>query len=196
MPDKIRATVGVPAGARWIERRAVLTGIAALALTAATAAVPAAAEDNSVSAFLSAALALDRYEIAALALTLGVIFFATLTAILLVRTRARAERMDAQARAEIMALRAEVDRTKALLLSDPQVIVVWPASSDEPEILGDTAIVTEVPVPRRALAFGTWLAPDQAQAIERAVEALRARGQGFIMNVTTLAGRHIDAEGR
>src|SRR5262245_63132304 len=127
MPDKIRATVGGPAGARWIERRAVLTGIAAMAPTAA------AAEDNSVAAFLSAALALDRYEIAALALTLGVIFFATVTAILLVRTRVRAERMDAQARAEIMALRAEVDRAKALLLSEPQVIVVWPASSDEPE---------------------------------------------------------------
>jgi signal transduction histidine kinase len=194
MPDKIRATVGVP-GARWIERRAVLTGFAAMAPTAATAA-QAAAADNSVSAFLSAALALDRYEIAALALTLGVIFFATVTAILLVRTRARAERMDAQARVEIMALRAEVDRTKALLLSEPQVIVVWPASSDEPEILGDTGIVTDVPVPRRALAFGTWLTPAQAQAIERAVEALRARGQGFVMAVTTLAGRHIEAEGR
>src|SRR5262249_20781873 len=139
MSDKIRATVGVPAGAVWLKRRAVLPGIAAMAPTAATAAVPAAAaEDNSVSAFLSAALALDRYEIAALALTLGVIFFATLTAILLVRTRARAERMEAEARVEIMALKAEVDRAKALLLSEPQVIVVWPASGEEPEILGDS----------------------------------------------------------
>ena len=55
----------------------------------------------------------------ALALTLGVTFFATVTAIMLVRTRARAERADAAARSEIMALKAEVDRTKALLLSQP-----------------------------------------------------------------------------
>jgi len=35
------------------------------------------------------------------------------------------------------------------------------------------------PVPRRALAFGTWLEPGDAHAIESAVAALRSRGEGF-----------------
>ena len=149
-----------------------------------------------LSAYIDAAFSLDRYEAAALALTLGVIFFATVTAIMLVRTRARAAVIDAQARADILQLKAEVDRLKTLLLSEPQVIVVWPPGGDEPEILGDTAIVTSAPVARRALAFGTWLAPDQARATEQAVEALRSRGESFDLALTTLGGRHIEAGGR
>jgi signal transduction histidine kinase len=192
MPDTIRANVGVFIRPRRIELRAGAAFIATIFPT------PAAAKETPalILAFLNAALALDRHEIAALALTLGVTFFATVTAIMLVRTRGRAERMDAAARAEIMALKAEVDRAKALLLSQPQVIMVWSASGDEPEILGDTAIITTAPTARRALAFGTWLAPDQAHSMERAVEALRSRGEGFAMALTTLAGRHIEAEGR
>src|SRR4051812_47502798 len=203
MPDLIRANVGAFSRPR---RTGIRAARAARAITAATAlgAVvspnPANAATDSdgalLLAFLNAALALDPYEIAALALTLGVIFFATLTAILLVRTRARAARRDADARAEIMGLKAEIDRVKALLLSEPQAIVVWPASGDEPEIIGDTAIVTPVPIARRALAFGSWLAPDQAHALERAVDTLRSRGEGFAMALTTLAGRHVQAEGR
>src|SRR5690348_9978081 len=194
MPNLIRARVGDLARLRRIDIRA------AIALISVIYPTPAGAElvsDPSVLlAFLTAALALDRYELAALALTLGVIFFATVTAIMLMRTRARGARRHAAARAEITALKAEVDRTKALLLSEPQAIIVWPASGEEPEILGDTGIVTPVPIARRVLAFGTWLAPEEARALEGAVEVLRARGEGFAMALTTLAGRHVQAEGR
>ena len=193
MPETIRANVGGFVRPRRIDVRAAAAFVATVVPTSAEAQAPGS---SLVESFVSAAMALDRHEIAALTLTLGVTFFATVTAIMLVRTRQRAERQDAAARTEIMALKAEVDRHKALLLSQPQVIVVWPASGEEPEILGDTAIVATTPIARRALAFGTWLAPDQAHAMERAVEALRARGEGFVMALTTLAGRHIEAEGR
>jgi len=195
MRDPIRArTVGVPARPRGKDVRALCA--TAIAVTAYPTAALAEDSAGPILAFLQAALALDRYEIAALALTLGVIFFATVTAVMLVRTRARAERKDAAARAEIMALKAEVDRANALLLSEPQVIVVWPATGEEPEILGDTSLVTAAPVPRRALAFGTWLEPDKARAIESAIADLRSRGAGFAMALTTLTGRHLQAEGR
>ena len=46
------------------------------------------------------------------------------------------------------------------------------------------------------LAFGAWLEPDKAQAMEHAVDALRAGGKGFSMQLVTLAGRAIEAEGR
>ena len=192
MPDTIRAKeVGVRARLRG---HGVGTAVASGAVpTAALAAPP----DGTVSpTYLDALAALDRYEVAALALTLGVILFAVVTAIMLLRTRGRAQRSEAEARSEIIALKAELDRTSTLLLSEPQVIVTWAAASDEPEILGDTAIVTRIPVPRRALAFGSWLEPDKARAMESAVEALRSRGEGFAMALTTLAGRHIEAEGR
>src|SRR5262249_47322861 len=194
MPETVRANVGI------LSRPRRMNVGAATALMTATLATPAAAEEAgesaSEAAFLHAVLALDRYEIVTLVLTLGVIFFATVTAIMLVRTRARAERTNTQARAEIMALKAEVDSARALLLSEPQIIAVWSASGEQPEILGDTSIVTAAPVPRRALAFGTWLPPDKARAIEAAIAALQARGEGFAMALTTLSGRHIEAEGR
>ena len=194
MPDLIRANVGVAGHPRRINFGA------AAAFVAVTWPSAAAAEelplDAVALAFLNAALALDRYETAALALTLGVTFFATVTAIMLVRTRVRAEGADFVARAEIMALKTELDRTKALLLADPQVIVIWPASGEEPEVLGDTALLTPVPVARRALTFATWLEADKAEALERAVAALRSRGESFAMTLTTLAGRHVEADGR
>jgi signal transduction histidine kinase len=195
MPDTIRAReVGVRARLRG-------QGVGAAAAAVANGAAPAAAladlSDGAASpTYLDALAALDRYEIAVLTLTLGVILFAVVTAIMLLRTRSRAQRNEAQARAEIVALKAELDRTGTLLLSEPQVIVTWAAASDEPQILGDTAIVTRIPVPRRALAFGSWLEPDKAHAMESAVDALRSRGEGFAMALTTLASRHIEAEGR
>ena len=171
----------------------------AAALAPAGFPASALAEEMNASAlasFFRVALDLQHSDVAVLALMVGVIFFAAITAVMLLRTRRRAEQADADARAEIMTLRAEADRSRALLLSEPQVIVIWPATGEEPDILGDTSIVTTAPVARRALAFGTWLAPDRARAMERAVEALRARGEGFAMALTTLAGRPIEAEGR
>ena len=51
-------------------------------------------------------------------------------------------------------------------------------------------------MPQRVLAFGSWLEPDKAQAMEHAVDALRADGEGFSMQLMTLAGRAIEADGR
>ena len=71
---------------------------------------------------------------------LGVILFGVVTAIALLRTRARAARALAGRQAEINDLREERDRANALLHSEPQIIVVWPAGADEPEITGDVSI--------------------------------------------------------
>ena len=96
-----------------------------------------------------------------MALVLGVVLFAVVTAIMLVRSRARASRLEIWSRDEIARLRDEIDRANALLLSEPQVVVDWPAGSDEPGIDGDTAALG-VSVPHRMLAFGSWLDPAKA----------------------------------
>src|SRR3954463_1858976 len=139
---------------------------------------------------------LERHEFAALTLSLGVILFAVATAIALLRTRRRLTQQVAACHSEINELRDERDRANALLLAEPQVIVVWPAGADEPDISGDVSIVLRTPLPRRVLAFGTWLVPDQAHAMEDAVDALRAEGKGFAFSLTTLQHRHVAVEGR
>ncbi len=162
---------------------------------------PAAGADRvgglpAFETYTDAFATLQRHEIAALVLTFGVLLFAVVTAIALVRTRLRAAAAENALRDRIMALKSERDRFNALLLSEPQIIVSWAAADNEPDILGDTSLVTHASLPQRVLAFGTWLEPDKAQAMEHAVDALRADGEGFSMSLVSTAGRTIEAEGR
>ncbi|CAO4181200.1 ATP-binding protein [Methylorubrum populi] len=49
---------------------------------------------------------------------------------------------------------------------------------------------------RRLLAFDTWLTAQDAQLLDAAVATLRERGTGFRMNLRSLAGRYIEAQGQ
>ena len=144
---------------------------------------------------LSAHRSIDQHQIAMLVLITGLMLFAVVTAILLVRSRARSARTEAWSREEIAVLRSELDRANALLQSEQQIMVDWPAASDEPGIEGSPALVGAT-APHRVLAFGTWLDPARARAMELAVDALRRRGEAFSMTVTTLSGDPIEAQGR
>src|SRR5262245_28599974 len=127
--DFRRAVVGAPFGLL-------------LALRAGRADETAPAADiSTVDAYVAAFMQLDRHGIAALALTLGILCFAVVTAILLVRTRRRLSETEAMARDESIAARASVDRAYALLLTEPQVLIAWAAAADEPEIIGDPSSV-------------------------------------------------------
>ena len=161
--------------------------------------LPARAEQQPVLVLhelvAGASRSMDRHEVAVLALFVGLLLFAVVTAIMLVRSQVRSARSEACSHDEIAKLRAELDRANALLASEPQLVVDWPAASDEPTIEGDPAIVG-VSAPHRVLAFGSWLDAGKAGAAEQAVEALRAHGEAFSMAFTTLSGRPIEAQGR
>jgi signal transduction histidine kinase len=195
MPETIRAKAG---GFR-AERRARVLAKSLTVVLACVAAQPAAAEPRiffELGTYASALAQLHRHELAALALVVGVVSFAVVTAISLLRTRRRAQRATAAELTEIVRLREQVDRAHALLLADPQVVIVWDAHGDEAEVVGDAGIINSVPVARRILAFSTWLDAEDARGMERAVEALRSRGQGFVMALTAVSGRQFEAEGR
>jgi signal transduction histidine kinase len=206
MPDAIRTTVeGFAAHpqpeARLRASSARSGGFCAVALSALLTSDPSHAAGtaqgaSSFDAYASALLSLNRHDLAALALTLGILCFAVVTAILLVRTRARLAEVEASAHDEAVASKAAIDRAYALLLSEPQILVAWAATADEPEIIGDATLVSGAQTPAPVLAFGTWLEPDIARDMERSVDALRARGVSFAMTVTTLAGRMIEARGQ
>jgi len=151
---------------------------------------------NLVDHMIRAGAAVGRQQLAMLMLTLGLICFAVLATIVLLRTRKAAPTNESVTHDEAMALRAEIDRLKTLLLSQPQVLVAWAAGSDVPEIFGDTGIVVSGSVPERVLAFGTWLEPAAAQRMQQAVDDLRSDGRSFVMTLTTRAGHPLEAEGR
>src|SRR5262249_2771219 len=133
MPDSIRIAVeGVgahlqhQARARACARTrdGALRAAGAIALAAllpcgraCTETASAREEFPAFEAYLSALPLLDRDEIAALALTLGILCFAVVTAILFVRTRRRLAEVEAAARDEAVASKAAIDRAYALFLS-------------------------------------------------------------------------------
>jgi signal transduction histidine kinase len=147
--------------------------------------------DTTLSAFAS----LSRQEIAALALTLGVLAFAVLAAIALVRTRRRAHAAENASRDEAAGLRASIERYAALLQSEPQVFAIWAAAEDKPDVVGNPAAIVSGATAERLLAFNTWLDGHQSLQIEQALTALRGQGRSFAMTLETLHARPIEAEG-
>lgn len=145
---------------------------------------------------LEFAQALSRQEVTSLALTLGILLFAVVTAIGLLRSRTSAAAERAEGKREIARLRAEADRMTALLLSEPQVVVIWRSLNAEPAVLGDVAAISGLESSRRVLAFGAWLGAEPAASMENAVDALRKRGKAFGFSILTPRGKHIEAEGR
>ncbi len=135
-------------------------------------------------------------EYAGVSLLVGLILFATVTALLHLAGRRRWTERERQLSSDLMECRAKLDRAQVFLAAEPQIIIAWRSASGEPDIEGDLGLVSDVPVPRRILGFGSWLPPASAQQLEHAVDRLRARGEGFRMALSTVAGRHIEMEGR
>jgi len=179
----------------------VRDGTAGLAATTLMATTPAWANDGGLLAQTLAAFAeFDQRSMAAAALALGVLGFSVLATILLMRTRIRAAANEHKLKARVHSLEAEVDRYRALLFAEPQVLISWPAGDDRPDISGDVALVLpqDSPslAPQRVLAFGTWLPPEPALQMDHAVDALRESGESFQLHLTTSNGRAVEAMGR
>lgn len=164
--------------------------------TAAIVPTPAFADDPLR---LLSLLHFDRPEIAALTTASAVLGFTVFATILLIRTRVRAADNDMRLRLRNQALQAEADRFRALLFAEPQVLIAWPAGDERPQISGDVAMLLPhqgADSHQRVLAFGSWLHPEPALQMDRAVEALRSSGESFTLHLTTSIGRSIEAIGR
>jgi signal transduction histidine kinase len=191
MPETIRTGNG------RLRSRPLRGGTLAAFVTVACCigAASARAEPRLLASLAEGLAAIGRQQFAAVALTLALICFGLLAVLVLLRTRRAAAETERKLRDEFSALLAERDRLKALLSVEPQVLVSWAAGAEIPEIVGDTTLMVGG-AQQRVLAFGAWLDAAAAQQIEHAVDTLRAQGRGFIMQLTTRAGRPLEAEGR
>ena len=151
---------------------------------------------TAIDAVHRATAVLRGQEITLLTLVLALLGLGLFASVVLLRLRRFADLAEVSARDEIASLQADVDRLKALLLSEPQILVTWAANAEQPEILGDVGLVVPENFPERVLAFGSWLDAVGARRIEQAVDNLRHSGRGFVLAFTTRSGRPIEAEGR
>jgi uncharacterized membrane protein YciS (DUF1049 family) len=203
MPDTIRGSRGTRHRRRTQRRARFIVAPRAfapitIAFTVMTPLAANAAEPSSTTIrelILIAQSSIDQHQIASITVICGVVLFAVVSAIMLVHAWARAARLERRLRKENARLREEVDRADALMRAEPQVVVIWPVGSNEPKIDGDPSAVG-VGMPHQVLAFGSWLDAGKATAMERAVDALRGRGEAFTMALTTRTGDPIEALGR
>ena len=165
---------------------------------AAAALLPAAPANASLFDKLSASLRFDLQEIALLTTApLSLLFFSVFATILWMRTRAGATKSEEQLRARVGELQLQVDRFGALLIAEPQILISWPAGDNRPQISGDTSMVLPPgSPPQRVLAFSTWLPPEPALRMDRAVSVLHERGDGFLFTLITATGHTFEAFGR
>ncbi|MGJ4931013.1 PAS-domain containing protein [Bradyrhizobium sp. HKCCYLS2038] len=171
-------------------------GLMGLAATALAPASPGFAGDGVPADAVSTLFELSRQDVAEVTAMLALLGFSVVAAVALVRTRLAAARKEARLRAEVAELQLQADRYRALLFAEPQILIAWPAGGHRPQISGDTAMLVPAEQPQRILAFGTWLPPEPALQLDRAVEALREAGEGFMLNLTTSHGHAIEAMGR
>src|SRR6185436_17110035 len=175
-------------------------GVIALATTLSVSPEPALAADLTIPQAISALLDLNHQEFAALTTALSLLGFTVVAAILLMRTRIRATRVELNLRSDIADLQVQADRLRALLFAEPQILIAWAAGENRPHISGDISLLIsqDAPsnAPQRILAFGSWLPPEPALQMDHAVDALREAGEGFLLNLATSNGRAIEAMGR
>ena len=134
--------------------------------------------------------------VAGISVFVALVIFSASTALLHLTGRSRWTQREAQLTADLTITRAALDRANVFLSAEPQIVIAWSSSTGDPEIEGDFSLIMDTPVPRRVLGFGSWLPPEMAQNFEGHVSRLRARGESFRMPLVSLAGRHLEAEGR
>ncbi|TVR08782.1 MAG: PAS domain-containing protein [Salinarimonadaceae bacterium] len=123
------------------------------------------------------------------------IFVATTAVFYRIEQRRWAARERAM-RDELAELRGAHDRAEILVGAESQIVVCWDGRDAEPRIEGDPSALGGGVGARRILAFGSWLTPADAAAIEGSIARLRERGEGFRTTLKANGERFVDAEGR
>lgn len=127
----------------------------------------------------------------------GVMGAALLSAIALIRLRARSLAENTELKARVGELSSALARAEALLNLKDQRIVVWPTDGSRPSVVGDLPAETGAPLERGTfLAYGRWLTAKSAAALERAWEALTSQSTSFDMVVETSSGALLEVQGR
>src|SRR5690606_32264309 len=113
---------------------------------------------------------LSADQVTVLSALTGVVSFAVLSAIALIRARNRTEAENVALRREAGDLRTAADRAEALINIGDDRLVAWDAPGEPPTVAGTLPRIAGVPDERSGfLAFGTWLTPESAALLDRGI---------------------------
>lgn len=130
-------------------------------------------------------------------MVLGIVFFTIVVALMFLRATRRARSAEARARSATVEYERKTDFLNAVLGAEPQILIHW-TETGVPSLAADT-LDPALDVPRDVeplLKFGDWLDAESAQELSARVGALREDGEGFNLMLKTVAGAHVEADGR
>ena len=137
--------------------------------------------------------------IAAQQLLLGVLIAGiagAAVALVLIMT-ARARRVMRQAREEAAHLKRGLMTAEAIFKAEPQVLFFWEHDEGLRVVTHTLNSVAGLPHDQtELLRFGTWLEPSTAKDLNQALDNLFAEGRAFNVFLKTIAGGHVEADGR
>ncbi len=141
---------------------------------------------------------LSAFEVMQLAMFAGVMGAALLSAIFLIRERAKTTSENVALRGKIADLNAAVQRSDALLNLRDLRVIVWNINDNrKPELIGLLPPESGAPEERASfLAFGRWLMPRSAASLENAITALREKGTAFDIVIESQNGAPLEVQGR
>jgi signal transduction histidine kinase len=167
---------------------------ASSASVALCAALPALAQEAGQA---TAGFSFDTLEVIQFATFSGILLAAMISAVWLIRERARTAAENAELRGRVADLGTQAQRADALLNMRGQRVVVWDTEGKRPDLVGGLPAEAGAPEERAAfLAFGRWLTPRSAAALDHAVSGLRDHATPFDLTVETQNGALLDVQGR
>jgi signal transduction histidine kinase len=142
-------------------------------------------------------MALGTVDVLHLAMFAGITGAAMLSAIWLIRERGRTAAENIELRGRMADLAAALQRSDALLNLRDQRVLVWFKDDRRAELVGSLDPGSGAPEDRATfLAFGRWLNPRSAGALENALSALRENGTVFDLVVETSRSTLLEVQGR
>ncbi len=162
-----------------------------LLATTSLCSMTALARAGTVAPVLSSADVID------FALVIGAISAAMLSAIWLIRERAKIEAENGDIKAALGDAQARISRYQSLVVDKDRRIVVWEGPGMPAEIVGQLPPETGAPQESSDfLAFGRWLEPRSAAGLEQAIGRLRADAERFDLILESARGHVVEAQGR
>jgi signal transduction histidine kinase len=136
-------------------------------------------------------------EVIQFSMFLGAMGAALLSAVWLIRERGKVAGENQTLRARVSDLTTSLQRADALAASRDHRVVIWDRSAGKPELVGTLPAASGAPADRASfLAFGRWLMPLSAAALDRAIAALRTKATPFDITIETTSGMPLEVQGR
>ncbi len=101
------------------------------------------------------------------------------------------------AKAESLQLRRNLAAADAIIRAEPQILIFWEQGQAVRIVAHTLTGVAGLPEQQAdVLRFGQWLEASAAQVLKSALDQLFAQGRAFNIILRTIAGGHVEAEGR